>query len=105
MIGVAERPSGWWVHTDLSVFHGMMEVLESGGALRYPVSDSRGSAVRRSYNVTGPTCDGQDTFGTGMLLSADLREGDHLLIGSAGAYTSVYASHFNGFPPPQVVVG
>jgi ornithine decarboxylase len=103
VIGVAERPSGRWVHTDLSVFHGMMEVLESGGALRYPVSDSRGSRQRRRYNVTGPTCDGQDTFATGVLLSADLREGDHVLIGSAGAYTSVYASSFNGFPPPRVV--
>jgi ornithine decarboxylase len=81
----------------------MMEVLESGGRLRYPVSDSRGSPTRRRWNVTGPTCDGQDTFATGVLLSTDLREGDDVLIGSAGAYTSVYASHFNGFPPPRVV--
>jgi ornithine decarboxylase len=103
VIGVARRPSGWWAHTDLSVFHGMMEVLESAGALRYPVSDNRGSAEQRRWNVTGPTCDGQDTFATGVLLSGDLREGDDLLIGSAGAYTSVYASHFNGFPPPRVV--
>lgn len=104
VIGVAHRPSGWWIHTDLSVFHGMMEVLESGGALRYPISDGRGSTGRRRYNVTGPTCDGQDTFATGVLLSEDLREGDEILVGSAGAYTSVYASHFNGFPPPQVIV-
>lgn len=103
VIGVARRPSGWWAHTDLSVFHGMMEVLESAGELRYPVSDSRGSDTRRRWNVTGPTCDGQDTFATGVLLSTDLREGDDVLIGSAGAYTSVYASHFNGFPPPRVV--
>jgi ornithine decarboxylase len=104
VIGVAQRPSGWWVHTDLSVFHGMMEVLESGGRLRYPIRDSRSSPSRRIGNVTGPTCDGQDTFATGVLLSADLREGDEVLVGSAGAYTSVYASRFNGFPPPRVVV-
>jgi len=104
VLGVAERPSGWWAHTDLSVFHGMMEVLESAGELRYPIRDSRGSAARRRYNVTGPTCDGQDTFATGVLLSRDLREGDEVLVGSAGAYTSVYASRFNGFPPPRVVV-
>lgn len=104
VIGVAKRPSGWWVHTDLSVFHGMMEVLESGGKLRYPIRDSRASAERRRYNVTGPTCDGQDTFATDVLLSSDLREGDEVLVGSAGAYTSVYASKFNGFPPPRVVM-
>ena len=104
VIGVAKRPSGWWVHTDLSVFHGMMEVLESGGQLRYPIWDNRASPTRRSYNVTGPTCDGQDTFATNVLLSSDLREGDEILVGSAGAYTSVYASRFNGFPPPQVVL-
>jgi ornithine decarboxylase len=104
VIGVARRPSGWWVHTDLSVFHGMMEVLESNGELRYPISDNRGSAGQRRYNVTGPTCDGQDTFATGVLLSDDLREGDEVHVGSAGAYTSVYASRFNGFPPPHVIV-
>jgi ornithine decarboxylase len=37
-------------------------------------------------------------------LSADLREGDEILIGSAGAYTSVYASRFNGFAVPRVVL-
>jgi ornithine decarboxylase len=104
VIGVAQRRSGWWVHTDLSVFHGMMEVLESAGRLRYPIRDSRASSSFRRYNVTGPTCDGQDTFATDVLLSSDLQEGDHVLVGSAGAYTAVYASRFNGFPPPRVVL-
>jgi ornithine decarboxylase len=34
----------------------------------------------------------------------DLCEGDELFIGSAGAYTTVYASRFNGFAKPQVVL-
>jgi ornithine decarboxylase len=104
VIGVAERPSGWWAHTDLGVFHGLMEVLESGGHLHYPIHDTRGTRLRRCYHLTGPTCDSQDTFARDVLLSADLREGDELLIGSAGAYTSVYASRFNGFAPPRVVL-
>ncbi|GGQ73959.1 type III PLP-dependent enzyme [Couchioplanes azureus] len=104
VIGVAERPSGWWAHTDLGVFHGLMEVLESGGELRYPIRDTRGTRLRRCYHLTGPTCDSQDTFARDVLLSADLHEGDELLIGSAGAYTSVYASRFNGFAPPRVVL-
>lgn len=104
VIGVAQRPGGWWAHTDLGVFHGMMEVLESGGALHYPIHDTRRTRLRRCYHLTGPTCDSQDTFARDVLLSADLREGDELLIGSAGAYTSVYASGFNGFAPPRVVL-
>jgi ornithine decarboxylase len=101
---VSQRPSGWWAHTDLGVFHGLMEVLESGGNLHYPIHDARGARLRRCYHLTGPTCDSQDTFARDVLLSADLREGDELLIGSAGAYTSVYASRFNGFAPPRVVM-
>ena len=104
VIGVAERGARWWAHTDVGVFHGMMEVLESGGRLRYPITDGRGSACRRRYHLTGPTCDGQDTFATDVLLSADLREGDEIRVGSAGAYTTAYASRFNGFPPPRVVL-
>ncbi|AGZ43098.1 Orn/DAP/Arg decarboxylase family protein [Actinoplanes friuliensis DSM 7358] len=104
VIGVAQRPSGYWAHTDLGVFNGMMEVLESGGDLRYPIRDNRGSANRRRFHVTGPTCDGQDTYARDVPLSADLREGDEVLIGSAGAYTTVYASRFNGFARPRVVV-
>jgi ornithine decarboxylase len=104
VIGVARRPSGWWAHTDLGVFNGMMEVLESGGELRYPMGDSRGSTDRRGYHLTGPTCDSQDTFARDVPLSADLREGDEIRIGSAGAYTSAYASRFNGFPLPEVTM-
>jgi ornithine decarboxylase len=104
VLGVARRPSGWWAHTDLGVFNGMMEVLESGGDLRYPIWDARASTTRRSWHITGPTCDGQDTYARNVPLSADLREGDEILIGSAGAYTTVYASRFNGFAKPHVIM-
>ena len=104
VIGVAERHGVWWAHTDLGVFNGMMEALESGGELRYPMRDSRESAARKQFNVTGPTCDSQDTFATGVSLSADLREGDEILVGSAGAYTATYTTRFHGFPPPRVIM-
>ena len=104
VIGVAERHGVRWAHTDLGVFNGMMEALESGGDLRYPLGDSRGSASRELFNVTGPTCDSQDTFATGVPLSADLREGDEIQVGSAGAYTATYSTRFHGFPAPRVVI-
>ncbi|MCA2218307.1 type III PLP-dependent enzyme [Jidongwangia harbinensis] len=104
VIGVARRPNGWFAHTDLGVFNGMMEVLETGGNLRYPVRDSRADERRRAFQVTGPTCDSQDTFARDVPLSEGLREGDVLSVGSTGAYTAAYASQFNGFPLPRVVV-
>ena len=39
-----------------------------------------------------------------MELPADLDIGDQLYIGTAGAYTLSYASNFNGFPVPHVVL-
>src|SRR4051794_26139358 len=68
VIGVAERHGVRWAHTDLGVFNGMMEALESGGELRYPLRDSRSSPETLLFHVTGPTCDSQDTFATGVPL-------------------------------------
>jgi ornithine decarboxylase len=79
-----------------------MESLETGNRLRFPVSDSRRSALRDRFHLTGPTCDSQDTILYGVELSADLATGDRVYIGSTGSYTTVYASHFNGFDPPTV---
>ena len=36
------------------------------------------------------------------LFPADLQEGDFIFIKNAGAYTTAYASNFNGFPLPDV---
>jgi hypothetical protein len=55
------------------------------------------------FTVTGPSCDSSDTTFFGVHLPATLDAGDRLYIGSAGAYTLSYASHFNGFPPPSPV--
>jgi ornithine decarboxylase len=37
-------------------------------------------------------------------LPSDLQEGDFIYIQNAGAYTTAYASRFNGFPLPEVRV-
>jgi ornithine decarboxylase len=37
-------------------------------------------------------------------LPSDLQEGDFIYIRNAGAYTTAYASQFNGFPLPEVRV-
>jgi ornithine decarboxylase len=104
VIGVAERHGRRWVHLDVGAFNGMMEALETGNRLRYPVSDSRSSATVVPHHVTGPTCDSQDTVLHDAPLSASLTVGDTVYIHSAGAYTTSYASRFNGFDLPATLI-
>jgi ornithine decarboxylase len=102
VIGIAHRSGSRWVHLDVGAFNGLMESLETGNQLRYPLSDSRRSPVRSHCHLTGPTCDSQDTILFDAELSADLATGDRVHIGSTGAYTTVYASGFNGFGAPAL---
>jgi ornithine decarboxylase len=37
-----------------------------------------------------------------QMLPADLQDGDFIYIPNAGAYTTAYASEFNGFPLPDI---
>lgn len=102
VIGVAERRGQHWVHLDVGAFNGLMEALESGNTLRFPITDSRNDADRRLCHVTGPTCDSQDTILYDVPLSAGITTGDTVYIHSAGAYTTSYASRFNGFELPPI---
>ena len=52
--------------------------------------------------LAGPTCDSADVLyeRADYRLPLELEDGDRLRIGSAGAYTTTYASvGFNGFEP------
>ncbi|HEY6595249.1 MAG TPA: type III PLP-dependent enzyme, partial [Asanoa sp.] len=101
VIGTARRGTRDWVHVDVGAFNGMMEALETGNTLAYPVSDSRRSPLTRCQ-LTGPSCDSQDTILFDTALSRDLACRDRVYIGSAGAYTTAYAARFNGFDVPAV---
>ena len=100
IIGTAERFGKLWLHLDVGAFNGMMETLLTQNRLVYPLADSRRSVDRRLYHITGPTCDSQDTMFFGVPLSNGLLPGDQVYIYTAGAYTTCYASSFNGFGPP-----
>jgi ornithine decarboxylase len=104
IIGTAERGGNSWLHLEVGAFNGMMGTLLTGNRLVYPLADSRASLKRRPYHITGPTCDSQDSMFFGVALSHALAQGDQVYIYTAGAYTTCYASAFNGFnapaPPP-----
>jgi ornithine decarboxylase len=102
VIGVAERYGRRWVHLDCGAFNGMMEALETRRQLTFPLAWShRGRRRLVPCSVTGPTCDSEDTLFLDVALPDDLGPGDRLYIQTAGAYTTAYASRFNGFDVPR----
>jgi ornithine decarboxylase len=100
VIGTATRAGTRWLHLDVGAFNGMMESLETRNSLRYSMTDSKSSPQTAVYHVTGPTCDSQDTLLLDVELSDGLGDGDRVYIHTAGAYTTCYASTFNGFNLP-----
>jgi diaminopimelate decarboxylase len=54
------------------------------------------------YTVVGPVCESSDVFGDNFMLSPAIEEGDLLAFDTAGSYTDVMASYYNGRDlPPQ----
>ncbi|MCH8194860.1 MAG: type III PLP-dependent enzyme [Chloroflexi bacterium] len=99
VIGLAQRGGARWVYLDVGVFHGLAEAT---GGIRYRfLSDAPGP--ESPCTIAGPSCDSVDVISTDALLP-DVRVGDRLAIASCGAYTTVYASGFNGFPGPETQI-
>ncbi|HEX6320201.1 MAG TPA: type III PLP-dependent enzyme [Burkholderiales bacterium] len=100
VLGTATRAGKRWMHWDAGLFGG---VIESSEGLKYRVrSDRSGPDV--PWTVGGPTCDSVDIVMRDEPLPSDLQEGDFIYVKNAGAYTTAYASQFNGFPLPEVRV-
>jgi ornithine decarboxylase len=102
-----QRAGEEWLYLDVGVYNGLMETQQMRHAWVYPILTEPSSdplVPTLPYTVAGPSCDSADTMFIRMELPADLDIGDQLYIGTAGAYTLSYASNFNGFPVPHVVL-
>jgi ornithine decarboxylase len=100
VLGTATRAGKRWMHWDAGLFGG---VIESSEGLKYRIRTDR-SGPDVPWTVGGPTCDSVDIVMRDEPLPSDLQEGDFVYIRNAGAYTTAYASQFNGFPLPEVRV-
>jgi ornithine decarboxylase len=100
VLGTATRGGKRWMHWDAGLFGGVIEASEG---LRYKIRTDR-SGPDVPWTVAGPTCDSVDIVMREEPLPSDLQEGDFVYIRNAGAYTTAYASQFNGFPLPEVRV-
>jgi ornithine decarboxylase len=93
----AARDSEQWLYLDVGVFNGLMEAV---GGIKYRIVASRTGPTRK-WVLSGPTCDSFDVISNEVELP-DLDVGDRVYITSAGAYTTAYASEFDGFPIPAI---
>jgi ornithine decarboxylase len=100
VLGTAMRAGKRWMHWDAGMFGGVIETTEG---LKYRIRTDR-SGPDIPWTVGGPTCDSVDVVLRDEPLPSDLQEGDFIYIRNAGAYTTAYASQFNGFPLPEVRV-
>src|SRR5438094_526295 len=100
IMGTAIRATKRWMHLDAGLFGGIIETAEG---LKYKIRTDR-SGPDIPWNVAGPTCDSIDVVMRDEPLPSDLQEGDYIYLRNAGAYTTAYASGFNGFPLPEIRV-
>jgi ornithine decarboxylase len=98
VMGTTTRAGKRWMHWDAGLFGGVIETTEG---LKYKIRTDR-SGPDAPWHVAGPTCDSVDVVLRDEPLPSDLQEGDFIYIRNAGAYTTAYASEFNGFPLPEV---
>ena len=102
VIGTAFREGKNWMYLDSGVFNGLMETV---GGITYrfqPLSRPVSSEVVE-WILAGPSCDSFDVIARGITLPK-LQVGDKISISPAGAYTSAYASNFNGMKIPPVIL-
>lgn len=100
VVGTATRNDKRWMYWDAGMFGGMIEITEG---LHYEIlTDRSGNNV--PWSIAGPTCDSVDILMRDEMLPQNIQEGDFIYILNAGAYTTAYASNFNGFPLPDVIV-
>jgi ornithine decarboxylase len=98
--GTATRAGKRWVYLDIGVFGGLMEACQ--GIAYTLLTEKTGAAVPTT--LAGPTCDSMDVLWRDIPMPSDLKVGDAIVIHGAGAYTTAYASRFNGFELPAVIV-
>lgn len=102
VIGKAKRADENWLYIDVGVFNGLMESV-GGIKYSYLVESSRQTKQKKKWTIAGPSCDSFDIIDKGLMLP-EPDVGNLVLILSSGAYTTSYASEFNGFPIPKIIL-
>jgi len=97
---------------DLSVFGGLIEIIEIGDGFQYPI-ETAGNGEKQLYRIIGATCAGTDVIVENILLprlKVDLRNpknSSRIYLLNTGAYSLEYVmtagtNGFNGLTIPRV---
>jgi len=97
VIGKATRARREWLYLDAGVFNGLMEAI---GGIKYRFIVSRNGTAKK-WVLAGPCCDSMDIISNEVGLP-EPEIGDRVCVMSAGAYTTAYASQFDGFHIPKI---
>jgi ornithine decarboxylase len=100
IIGRARRDGKRVYHINDGVYHDFSGVVFDHWV---PNFQAFKKGRREICAVVGPTCDSFDKVTLAETLPANLQYGDLLYTVNIGAYSSVSATSFNGFPPAKVV--
>lgn len=103
VMGKAERGDTNWLYLDVGVFNGLMETFEGFPPVVRLLDEDAHLRPKRGYTLAGPSCDSCDVMAHNVELP-EVHIGDRLVFYDAGAYTNEYATTFNGFPIPAVVL-
>ena len=96
VIGKAMHDERPWFYLDVGVFNGLMEAI---GGIKYKITTPK-IGTNRKCVLAGPSCDSMDIISEDIELP-ELDIGDIVTIMSTGAYTTCYASQFDGFRIPD----
>ena len=102
VIGTAFRDGKNWMYLDSGVFNGLMESV-GGITYQFHPNSAQVSLDMENWILAGPSCDSFDVIARGITLPRP-KVGDRISIYPAGAYTSAYASNFNGMKIPSVAL-
>jgi len=94
-----------WLFVDATTYSGVIERIESGGRLAYPITASTAAdAACTTFEVAGRTMDPDDLIGSEVSLPCDVNAGDLLLVQDAGAYSTSFFTTYHSLPHPAVVI-
>ena len=97
VIARAVRNEKNWVSLDLGVFNGLADSL---GGFEWEFETLNAGGLKE-FILAGPSCDSTDKIATDVKLP-EINIGDRLYVLNSAAYTTVYASDFDGFRIPKV---
>jgi ornithine decarboxylase len=97
VVGKAKRGTEDWIYIDAGVFNALMETVEG---FQYDIKTAE-NREKKIVSIGGPSCDSVDIPFTDVSIP-DVEIGERVYIINTGAYTTVYASEFNGFAPLKI---